>query len=92
LEHHQLDDPELRLYSRPPHFVQHALAEDLVDAGLVSFAGLFEPRDHVGIEANGDGLFHRSIETSALDGMSFLSPLRSLLKTFLEYPQLYVLG
>jgi hypothetical protein len=44
---------------------QHALAKDIVGAGLVALAGLFEPRYYVGVQAHGDGLFYGAIELAA---------------------------
>ena len=48
--------------SRPPDFIQHALPQDAVRAGLVSLARLLQPGDNVGIEAHGNGLLYRTIE------------------------------
>jgi len=37
-------------------FVEHALPQNVVGAGLVAFAPFFQPSDHVGVEAHRYGL------------------------------------
>ena len=46
-------------------FVEHALPQDVVRSGLITFAPLFQPGDHVGVEAHGDGLLEWPIESAA---------------------------
>ena len=43
-------------------FFEHVVAEDLVGAGLVAGAGLFEPGDDVGVEAEADGLLDGAVK------------------------------
>ena len=44
---------------------QHALPQDVVRSGLVTFAPLFQPGDDVGVEAHGDGLLQWPIKPAA---------------------------
>jgi len=39
------------------HFVQHALAQDVIGSGLISLAGFLQPSHHIGIQTQGHRLF-----------------------------------
>lgn len=49
-------------------FSEHPLAEELVGAGLVTFAVLLEPLDDVGVEAEADGPLEGAVVVTA-DGV-----------------------
>ena len=48
-----------------PGFVEHALAQNAVGAGLVSLAALLEPSHDLGVEAHGDGFLPRTAKLSS---------------------------
>lgn len=48
---------------------EHLFAQNLVGAGLVAEAGLFEPGDDVGIEAHRDRLLDRPVEIAGARGL-----------------------
>src|SRR6266849_2316875 len=51
-------------FSGPLDVGHHGLPQDAVHPCLISFAALFQPGDHIGIEPHRDGLLHGTIEPS----------------------------
>ena len=66
--------------SRKPTPIQHALSQDAVGAGPVSFAGFLQPGDFVGVEAGNlgtDGTFTRPLRRIGARDPARLTPAES---------------